>query len=65
MLVPARPAAVLVNPDEFASLLEPKAVHADAALMSEIQSGLEALKARKARLNTLEGLLDESRNSPA
>lgn len=52
-----RAAAVLVSPGEFESWKETVAVRGDAALMREIKSGLAALKARKARLYTLEDLL--------
>jgi prevent-host-death family protein len=51
-----RPAAVLVSPDEFDSWKETVAIRADAALMREIKTGLSALKARKAKLYTLEEL---------
>ena len=52
-----RPAAVLVSADEFERWKETIEVRADAALMKEIRAGLRALKARKARLYTLEELL--------
>jgi antitoxin YefM len=52
-----RAAAVLVSPGEFESWKETVSVRGDAALMREIKSGLAALKARKARLYTLEDLL--------
>lgn len=52
-----RAAAVLVSPGEFESWKETVAVRGDADLMREIKSGLAALKARKARLYTLEDLL--------
>ena len=51
------PAAVLVSPDEFESWRETLAIRSDMALMSEIKAGLKALKAKKARLYTLEELL--------
>ena len=51
-----RPAAVLVSPDEFESWKETVAIRADMALMREIKAGLSALKARKAKLYTLEEL---------
>ncbi len=50
------PAAVLVSPDEFESWKETIAVRSDLPLMKEIKKGLKALKKRKARLYTLEGL---------
>ena len=52
-----RPAAVLVSPDEFDSWKETVAIHGDAALRGEIKAGLAALKARKAKLYTLDELL--------
>jgi prevent-host-death family protein len=52
-----RPAAVLVSADEFERWKETIEVRGDAALMKEIRAGLRALKARKARLYTLEELL--------
>lgn len=51
-----RPAAVLVSPDEYDSWKETQAVRSDKALMVEIRAGLRQLKARKARLYTLEEL---------
>lgn len=51
-----RPAAVLVSPDEFESWKETIAVRSDAGLMKEIRKGLKALRAKKAKLYTLEEL---------
>ena len=51
-----RPAAVLVSADEYESWQETLAVRADAGLMRDIKNGLVALKARKARLYTLQEL---------
>jgi prevent-host-death family protein len=51
-----RPAAVLVSPEEYDSWKETLAVRADRDLMKEIKAGLAALKARKAKLYTLEEL---------
>ncbi len=51
-----RPAAVLVSPDEFESWKETIAVRSDAGLMQEIRKGLKALRAKKAKLYTLEEL---------
>ncbi len=51
-----RPAAVLVSPDEYDSWKETLAIRADRDLMREIKSGLAALRARKARLYTLDEL---------
>lgn len=53
-----RPAAVLVSPDEFESWQETLAVRADAALMKEIKAGAAALKAKKAKLYTLDELFN-------
>ena len=52
-----RPVAVLVSADEFERWKETVEVRGDAALMKEIRAGLRALKARKARLYTLDELL--------
>ena len=51
-----RAAAVLVSPRDFENWKETVAIHSDPALMREIRSGLAALKARKAKLYTLEDL---------
>jgi prevent-host-death family protein len=51
-----RPAAVLVSADEYESWQETLAVRADAGLMRDIKKGLVALKARKAKLYTLQEL---------
>ena len=51
-----RPAAVLVSPDEYDSWKETQAIRSDKELMREIRSGLGALKARKAKLYTLDEL---------
>ena len=53
-----RPAAVLVSPEEYASWQETLAVRADRDLMREIKTGLRELKARKARLYTLDELFN-------
>ena len=52
-----RPAAVLVSPEEYENWKETRAIRADRDLMREIRAGLAALKARKARLYSLEDLL--------
>jgi prevent-host-death family protein len=52
-----RPAAVLVSAEEFERWKETIEVRGNAPLMKEIRAGLRALKARKARLYTLEELL--------
>lgn len=51
-----RPAAVLVSADEYESWQETLAVRSDAGLMRDIKRGLTALKARKAKLYTLQEL---------
>jgi len=51
-----RPAAVLVSPDEFESWKETVAVRTDTGLMQEIKKGLKTLRAKKAKLYTLEEL---------
>ena len=53
-----RPAAVLVSPEEYASWQETLAIRADRDLMREIRTGLRELKARKARLYTLDELFN-------
>ena len=50
-----RPAAVLVNPDEFESWKETIEIKSDPDLMKEIKQGLSALK-EKSRLYTLDEL---------
>jgi len=52
------PAAVLISPDEFESLKETVTIRSDVSLMKEIKKGLNALKSKKARLYTLDELLD-------
>jgi prevent-host-death family protein len=51
-----RPAAVLVSPEEYESWRETLAVRSDRDLMREIRAGVRALKARRARLYTLQEL---------
>jgi antitoxin YefM len=50
------PAAVLISHDEFESLKETVAIRSDAALAEEIRKGLRSLKAKEARLYTLDEL---------
>ena len=52
-----RAVAILVSPGEFSSWKETTAIRGDPALMREIKSGLATLKARKAKLYTLDDLL--------
>ncbi|MFN8644176.1 MAG: type II toxin-antitoxin system Phd/YefM family antitoxin [Candidatus Binatia bacterium] len=54
-----RAAAVLVSPGDLESLKETVAVRSDQALVAEIRRGLAALKRGRARLYTLDDLLDE------
>lgn len=51
-----RAAAVLVSARKFESWKETVTICGDAALVREIRAGLKALKARKAKLYTLEEL---------
>ena len=53
-----RPATVLVSPDEFESWRETLVVRSDNELMEEINSGLDALKRKKASLYTLDELFE-------
>ncbi len=53
-----RPAAVLVSPEEFENLKETVAIRSDSSLMKEIKKGLRALKARRAKVFTLEELFE-------
>lgn len=58
-----RPAAVLVSADEYDSWKETQAIRADAGLMRDIRAGVAALKAKNARLYTLEELFAETPRS--
>jgi antitoxin YefM len=51
-----RPAAVLVSPDEYESWKETHAIRSDKELLREIRAGLAAIRARKAKLYSLEEL---------
>jgi len=55
-----RPAAVLVSNEELESLKETVAIRSDAELMADIRRGVSELKARKAKLYTLEELLGDT-----
>ena len=52
-----RPVAVLVSPDEFEGWRETGAIASDGELMVEIRKGLKALRAKKAKLYSLDELL--------
>ncbi len=54
-----RAAAVLVSPSDLESLKETVAVRSDAALVAEIRRGLGALKRGRAKLYTLDALLED------
>ena len=54
-----RPAAVLVSPDEYESWKVTVAVKSQPGLVDEIEDGLRQLRARKAKLYTLEDLFEE------
>ena len=58
-----RPAAVLVSADEYDSWKETQAIRSDAGLMRDIRAGVAALKAKNARLYTLEELFAETPRS--
>jgi antitoxin YefM len=53
-----RPVAVLVSPDEFEGWKETGSIMADGDFMKEIRGGLTALRRGKAKLYTLDELLD-------
>lgn len=59
-----RPSAVLVSAEEYDSWKETQAIRADAGLMRDIRAGVAALKARQARLYTLEELFDAPKRTP-
>ncbi|MDX9821754.1 MAG: type II toxin-antitoxin system Phd/YefM family antitoxin [Syntrophales bacterium] len=50
------PAAVMISADTYERLKETAAVRSDLPLMKEIRKGAKALKAKKAKLYTLEEL---------
>ena len=50
------PVAVLVSPDEYESWKETETVRSDSSLMDEIKKGLKELKAKKAKLYSLDEL---------
>jgi len=51
-----RPAAVIISSDEYESIKETSRIISDADLMSEIRQGLKDLKAKRAKVYTLEEL---------
>jgi len=51
-----RPAAVIINPDEYESIKETSRIISDADLIAEIRQGLKSLKAKRAKVYTLEDL---------
>jgi len=51
-----RPAAIIISPDEYESIKETANILSDAALMKEIRQGLKSLKAKRARVFTLDEL---------
>ncbi len=53
------PTAVLVSTDEFEGWKETLTVRCDDELMGEIETGLSELKAKKAKLYTLDELFQE------
>ncbi len=53
------PVAVLISPDEFEGWKETVFIRSDAVFMDEVKKGLDMLKKRKAKLYTLEELLDK------
>ncbi len=55
-----RPAAVLVSHEELESLKETAIIRSDPDLMADIKRGLTELKQKKAKLYTLEELLDDT-----
>ena len=55
-----RPAAVLVSQEELENLKETVAVKSDTELMVDIRKGVKELKAKKAKLYTLEELLGDA-----
>ena len=54
-----RAAAVLVSPSDLESLKETAAVRSDTALVAEIRRGPSALKRDRAKLYTLDALLED------
>ena len=53
------PTAVLISTDEFEGWKETLTVRSDDELMGEIEAGLSELKAKKAKLYTLDELFQE------
>lgn len=51
-----RPAAVIISPDEYASIKETSRITSDEDLMAEIRQGLNSLKVKRTKVYTLEEL---------
>ncbi len=56
-----RPAAILVSPDEFEGWKETLLLRSDPGFLKELIKGIRALKQDKAKLYTLEELLEETK----
>jgi len=54
-----RPAAVLVSPDEFDGWQETLLIRSDPGFLKEIKKGIKLLKQNKAKLYTLDELLEQ------
>ncbi len=54
-----RPAAVLVSPDEFDGWKETLLIRSDPGFLKEIKKGIKLLKQNKAKLYTLDELLEQ------
>jgi len=54
-----RPAAVLVSPDEFDGWKETLLIRSDPGFLKEIKKGIKLLKKNKAKLYTLDELLEQ------
>ena len=56
-----RPAAILVSPDEFEGWKETLLLRSDPGFLKELIKGIRSLKQDKAKLYTLEELLEETK----
>ena len=54
-----RPAAVLVSPDEFDGWKETLLIRSDPGFLKEIKKGVKSFQQNKAKLYTLEELLEQ------